>query len=290
MDKKHLGVLLVIAASFFWACESLVYKYAKTDDFMNLSLVRCIVVVIVGAIYLIITNKSDFSIPKKKLPPLVFVAVVGTVFADTFYFLALPHMNIVNALMIAHLQPIFVILIGFFILKEDRLTPYDYAGIGIMIVAAFLITAKTLNNIIALNIGTIWDLIVLACAIGWALVVIAVRKHLKDVHAGKIMIYRLGISAVVFLIVLAVTLKLTIPNPYFILIGAIVGVAFILYYEGLKRIKAAEVTSLETMSLLFSAILGFLILGEAITLMQGIGIAILFVGVYFLAKKENHDK
>ena len=72
-----------------------------------------------------------------------------------------------------------------------------------------------------------------------------------------------------------------------ILIGVIVGAGTILYYEGLKRIKAAQVSALELSTPFVAALLGFLILEELVTVMQIAGMVLLFVGVCFLSKKEE---
>jgi len=71
------------------------------------------------------------------------------------------------------------------------------------------------------------------------------------------------------------------------LLGLTVGVGTILYYEGLKRIKAAQVSAIELSTPLFAALLSFLILRESVTTMQIFGIALLIVGVYFLSRKEE---
>ena len=70
-----------------------------------------------------------------------------------------------------------------------------------------------------------------------------------------------------------------------IIIGVIVGVGYILYYEALRGSKPPS-GALELSTPFFAAILGFLVLGEIVTPMQIIGILILCVGVYLLSKKE----
>ena len=60
----------------------------------------------------------------------------------------------------------------------------------------------------------------------------------------------------------------------------------LLYYEGLKRVKAAQAGALELSTPFFAAILGFLVLGELVTSMQIAGILILCIGVFLLSKKE----
>jgi len=72
-----------------------------------------------------------------------------------------------------------------------------------------------------------------------------------------------------------------------VFLGMTTGIGFILFYEGLKRIKAAQAAALELTSLFFAAIFGFLFLHEIPTIMELFGIAALFVGIHFLSKKEK---
>jgi len=72
--------------------------------------------------------------------------------------------------------------------------------------------------------------------------------------------------------------------------GIIVAIGTISYYFGLKRIKAAQVSGLELSAPFFAAILGFLILGEQLTIIQIFGIILLLVGIYYISKKEEIDQ
>lgn len=86
---------------------------------------------------------------------------------------------------------------------------------------------------------------------------------------------------------LSLTSTIGISNIYQILIGIAIGIGTILYYEGLKRIKAAQVSGLELSAPFFATILAFFVLGESVTIMQVIGIFLLFIGIYYLSKKED---
>jgi uncharacterized membrane protein len=81
--------------------------------------------------------------------------------------------------------------------------------------------------------------------------------------------------------------SLLLSNIYQILVGITVGAGTILYYEGLKRIKAAQVCALELSTPFFATLLGFLILTERATVMQIAGLGLLFIGICFLSRKEE---
>ena len=288
MNTKTIGVIAILAARIMWSIEPIFAKlsYANSDS-LHTSAIRAIFVALTALIYVFITNKGNLKVNRKQFSTLVYLALAGTIFADLLYYFALTKISVVNAVLIGHMQPIFIILIGFFILKEDKLTKIDYIGIFLMIVAGLLVTTKNLENLFILRIGTIGDLLVVFASIAWATTNIAVRKYLRDMNAGVVTFYRFVIASIIFVIYLLSTSSVIISNIYQILVGIVVGIGTIIYYEGLKRIKAAQASALELSAPFFAALLGFVILGEIVTIMQILGIFLLFAGVYFLSRKEE---
>lgn len=290
MNRKYLGVFSILLASVMWAIEPVFAKLSyQTADFLQTSAIRAIFAALTGFIYIILTKKAHFKINKQQFSTLVYIAVVGVLFADLMYFFALTQVPVINAVLIGHMQPIFIILIGFLALKQDKLTIFDYIGILFMLLSGALVTTKTLENLLMLNLGSFGDLLVLSATIAWATTAIAMRKYLREMHAGLITVYRFFFAALFFVIYLMVTSSISISNIYQVVIGVVAGVGTILYYEGLKRIKAAQVSGIELSTPFFAAILGFFILGETVTAMQIVGIFLLFVGIYCLSKREDKN-
>ena len=288
MNNKYVGVLAILLASIMWAIEPIFAKLSyQNSDFIQTSAIRAIFAALTALVYVVVTNRANLRINKQQLPTLVYIAIVGTLFADFMYFFALTQVPVINAVLIGHMQPIFIILIGFLVLKGDKLTKFDYLGISLMILSGLLVTTKTFENLATFKLGTFGDLIVLSATIAWATTAIAMRKYLKDMNAGVVTLYRFLLASIFFVMYLSLTSSISIANIYQILIGVIIGIGTILYYEGLKRIKAAQVSSLELSTPFFAAILGFFVLREFITIMQVIGILLLFVGIYYLSKKEE---
>ena len=178
-------------------------------------------------------------------------------------------------------------LIGFFFLKEDKLTKFDYTGIVAMIIAGVLVTTKTVENLSMIKLGTMGDIYVLMATGAWATTAIVTRKYLQGLHAGVVTFYRYLIASGVFVVYLLFKSSLAVSNIHQVLVGVIVGVGTILYYESMKRIKAAQVSAMELSTPFFAALLGFVILKEGVTVMQILGMILLFVGVCLLSKKEE---
>jgi len=288
MRLKTIGILATVGASIAWAFEPIFAKLSYANaNFLETSTVRAIVVALIALSYVFLTNKGTLKVNKKQFSILVYIALAGTLFADLMYLFALTKVPVINAVLIGHMQPIFVVFIGFFYLKEDKLAKFDYVGICFMVIAGLLVTTRNLRNLSMLRLGSMYDLFVLCATIAWATTGMVTRKYLRDMNAGVVTFYRFFLASVVFVIYALSTSSVLFSNIYQILVGVIVGAGYILYYEGLKRIKAAQSSALELSTPFFATLLGFFILGETATVMQILGILLLFPGVYFLARKEE---
>ena len=288
MHTKTIGIIAILCASIMWAFEPIFLKLSyETSDFIQTTTIRALFALLVAFVYIIIKRKpNELKLSKKDVAPLMYIAVVATLFADFMYVYSLTQVPVINAVIIGHMQPIFIILFGFFILKSDKLTSFDYIGIFLMILSGILVTTRTIENLISFQLGTLGDLFVLSATIAWATTAIATRKYVKHVNTGVLAFYRFSIAAVVLSLFLLVNNKFFIANLYQVGVGIIVGLGTILYYESLTRLKAAQTSALELSTPVFATILAFYLLFEVPTIMQIIGVVFLFLGLYFISKKE----
>lgn len=291
MKKKNLGILSILIASLMWSLEPIIAKLSyESSDFLQTSAIRALGAIFVAVVYILFTNKNSFKIQKKHLPPLLYIAIIGTLFADLLYFLALTKISVVNAVVIAHMQPIFIVLFSFVFLKSDKFSFFDYLGIVVMMTAALLVSTQTIDNLFSLRFGTIGDLMVLAATIAWATTAITMRRFLCVMNAGSITLYRFVFSSIFFIPYLVFISDMSTVNSYQIVVGIVVGVGTICYYEGLKRLKAAQVSGLELSTPFFAALLAFVMLGEIVSFLQVIGIFLLIAGILCFSKKEYGER
>ncbi len=288
LHVKHRGVVAVLSASVMWAIEPVAARLSYgSADAMHTVAIRAMVVAGVALLYVAATNRDAFRVARRDLPPLVYLAVVGTLFADALYLLALQRTAVVNAVLIGHLQPVFIVALSVPLLAKDRLTRYDAGGIALMMLSAWLVSTRTPMRAVNLAFGTWGDAFVLVATAAWASTAVAMRRYLTGLHAGAITFYRFALASLVMLGYLAVRDLLFVANVWQILVGLVVGVGTILYYEGLKRLKAAQVSALELASPFFAAMLGWLVLDEAVTALQTAGLVLLCLGVLLLARREQ---
>ena len=288
MDTKKTGILAILGASLMWSLEPIFAKLAYANsDFLQTSAIRAIVVVLTALLYVLATGARKLKVSTNHFSKILYIAIAGTVIGDLLYFYALTKISVLNAVMIGHMQPIFIVLIGFFLLKEDKLTKFDYIGIFTMIIAGLFVTTKTVENLSMMRLGTVGDIYVLLATAAWATTAIVTRKYLRELDAGVVTFYRYLIASVIFVVYLSFESSLVVSNIHQILVGVIVGVGTILYYESMKRIKAAQVSAMELSTPFFAALMGFLVLGELVTAMQISGMVLLFVGICLLSRKEE---
>ncbi len=291
IDKKMLGTLTVLGASVMWSIEPILAKLSyQNTDFINTFAARTIFAFAIIAVYVGVFKTKNIIVKRQYIPKLIYISIAATLFADLIYIYALTRVPVINAVIIGHMQPIFIVFFGFLVLKQDRITKTDYLGILFMIVAGILVTTKTLSNLVGFRFGTIGDIYVLSATVAWATTAIVARKYLRSLDAGIIAFYRFLFAGIIFIGYVLVFRDLNIVNIYQVLLGFTIGIGTILYYEGIRLIKAAQVSALELSTPFFATFLGYLVLREVITSMQFLGILLLLAGIYFLSKKEKNTR
>lgn len=286
MADKTKGVLVVLAASVMWAIEPVLAKLSyQTTDVSSTFATRTVFCLLTILAYILI-RRIDLRVGKRQLTKLIYISLAATLFADLMYIYALSKIPVINAVLIGHMQPVFIVVMGYLLLKTDRITKFDYLGILFMILAGLFVTSRDLHNLVRLRIGTAGDLYVLLATITWATTAIIARKYLLGLPAAVVAFYRFLFGTAVFVAYLTVSGTVEVANPYQIVLGVVIGIGTILYYEGIRRIKAAQVAALELATPFFAAILGYAVLGETMAPLQRCGMVSLLVGIYFLSRKE----
>ena len=287
MNQKTIGIFAILLTALMWAIEPIVAKLSYyNSDFLHATSIRSIVVAAVALIYIFFTNRGNLKVSKKQFSILLVIALVATCIAELIFLYAISKSAVVNVVVVAHMQPVFIVLLGYFFLKKDRLNWFDYAGMSFMIVAGIMVTTKNIQNLAALKLLSSTDLLVLFSAFLWAITSLLTKKYLQDINAGVIAFYRYSIGSLILGAYLFFNSSFMIANKYQIILGIVIGVGIILYYESIKRLKVAQAGALELTSPFFASILGYIFFKETITIMQFLGILLMFVGVYFLSRKE----
>jgi len=288
VNQKVLGILFGVAAGAAWAIETVLGKIMLSSlSFIQVTASEVFFAAVTAFAYTLLSGKS-VRIKGARLSDILSVGLIGTVFAPLAYFLGLTQTFAVNAALIAHLQPLFVSILGFLFLRE-KMHKHDVVG-GILIgIAVFLITGRTVDNIVNLKLGNLGDFVVLLATLGWASVAIPGKRLTRHLSSVVIVSYRFLVASIVFLPLLLFLNQLVIKSIYQVILGVTVGLGYIFYYEGLKRIKAAQVAITELSSPFFAVILAWILLGEYTTIIQNVGAILLVTGLMILSQEKSEN-
>lgn len=119
----------------------------------------------------------------------------------------------------------------------------------------------------------------------WTIVAIPGKYLTKKASSAVIVSFRFLIASIIMLPILLYFNQLVITSIYQVLLGVLVGVGYICYYEGMKRLKTSQVAFTELSSPFFIAIFAWPLLGEIVTTLQIMGIVPVIFGLYMLTKK-----
>jgi drug/metabolite transporter (DMT)-like permease len=285
VNQKILGILFGVGAGAMWAVEAVLGKILFASfSFIQVTASEVFFATLTAFAYVLAT-REHVRLDGKDLGNVLVVGVVGTVFAPLMYFFGLSHTLAVNATLIAHLQPLFVAIFGFYFLRE-KLHRHDLFGGLLIILAAILITSRTVYNLTAFRFGNFGDLMVFFAMVSWAIVAIPGKQLTRQASSVLIVGYRFLVASIVFVPVLLYMNQLIVSSIYQVLLGVLAGLGYIFYYEGLKRMKSSQVALAELSSPFFASILAWNILGETVMPMQMIGALLLISGLYILTGEK----
>ncbi len=286
MDRKHQGIAIMLVASVIWASMVVLAK-ALLSSYNYLQLTAAEAVFGFLAVFSIFLFREGFKIPRlagikgKDVKRFLLVALMGAIIAPLLFFFGLSMTYAVNAALIAHMQPLFIAFMGAYFLRE-RITRADIAGGLLLTFSVVIISSRTIENLTSLRIGNLGDLAVLISTIFWACTAIVGKLLSRSFTSAEIVSVRMLLASLFFIPLLAFTGQLAF-SPLLALLGIVTGCGYILYYEGLKRMKTAEVGMVELSTPFFAAIIALAFIGEAVTELQIAGGLLMAAGIYVMA-------
>ena len=191
--------------------------------------------------------------------------------------------------------PIFIALLGFFVLKE-RLAWYQVAGIVLAPIGVLLIVTKgNLFTLASGRLSTPGDFLVLISAVNWAVFSTLSRSGLKRHPAVLMMFYVMGFgwlfTSALFFAGPGISEITAIPWRGWIAIlflGVFCsGIAYIFWYDALQALPVAQTGAFLYLEPVITVIVAALLINEAILLSTLIGGITILVGVWLVNRTSR---
>jgi drug/metabolite transporter (DMT)-like permease len=284
-----IGPLAVSFAAFLWALDGIVLRPSLYVLPVTLVvLLEHAVAFFFMAPFLWKKRSELFGLKKADWGAFSWVVIFGGVLGTLFFTKALFYVSFVNlsiVILIQKLQPVFALLLAFLILKE-KLPKMFFTWAGIAVVATYFVTfGRAIPDLASANL--IAGLFALGAAFAWGSSTVFSKRALKNVSFQVGTYTRFGLTTLVMAIIVLTSGTFSQIGEVnfeqwrtFLIIAVISGGgAMLIYYFGLKKIKASVATICELVFPVSAIILEFLLHGNTLDWVQLIAAGVLLLAV-----------
>lgn len=301
MKQLYRGSIAVVVAAILWSLDGLLRRQLYSLPSSIVVFWEHLLGLIILAPIFFSTFKKYKTFTRKQWLSIILVSALSGALGTYFYTSALGHVQYIPysvVVLLQQLQPIFAVLAGALLLKEQITKKFIFYTF-IALVAAYFVSFPDLHVHLNTGEGTaIAALLAVAAAICWGSSTAFSKYTLRDtsfLHTTTARFAFTPIFALLLTFILgqssslgAVTL---IQWKYLLAITFSTGmVALAIYYYGLQKILASRSTILELTWPISAVIIGFFVLHEKMTLTQWLGSFVLLTTMYMVvreAKKLN---
>ncbi|MBD3306707.1 EamA family transporter [candidate division KSB3 bacterium] len=254
-------------------------------------------VAVVCLIFLVWKTEGTIPLPRKHhLLPLLLLGMTGIFSYNVFFFRGMRLIEAGRAATIIANSPIFIALLSAYFFKE-RLTPYKICGILLSVTGAIIVITR--GDILEIFRGSIGrgELYILGCVASWVTYSLIGKTIMKDLSPLLSVMYSVLIGTAILFIpasieglfgeIIALPVLSWIGLFYLGFFGTFL--AFIWYYQGIKRIGPMKAGLFINFVPISGVILAFVILGEPITPSLLLGVIFVSSGIYLTNKKTAAD-
>ncbi|MCX6733005.1 MAG: DMT family transporter [Candidatus Roizmanbacteria bacterium] len=290
-------VVALIITNLIWGAASPIFKLALENiPPFTLAFIRFF---FAGTLYLLFVIKKWKALTKKQFLYICLGAFFGITINISFYFLALPKTNSINAPIIASAQPIFLYLISIFYLKEHQHKNVLYgmivSFIGVLIIIFSPIVMNGSISIEQKNTELIGNLFLVVATLGAIGQAITHKKILKEVGVLQVIFISFLFGALSFFPLAMLELRtwsfalLDWRGWFGILFGVILSsaLAYGLFIYGISKIDAQEIGLFSYIDPVIAVLLAIPLLGEYPNIFFFIGSFLVFAGIFFAEERLN---
>ncbi|KAF2395337.1 DMT family transporter [Pseudomonas frederiksbergensis] len=225
---------------------------------------------------------------------LALLGFFGIFFYNLCFFYGLHYINASRASLIVALNPAVIGLASWLLFKE-RLSRAKVAGIAICIAGAGMVIVSRNPQLLAANADAwIGDLLIFGCVLSWGVYSLFSKELNQTLGPVQTVTYSILLGTAMLWITSASRGELSVdvlislgPQQWLSLMYlGVLGsaLAYIGYYDGIRKIGATRSGVFIALNPLTAVILGALLLGEQLTLAMCLGGGLILAGIYLCNK------
>ena len=287
---KYTGVVLVMLAAICWGISGVIADILMTKGWspVVVSFYRGVIGLLFFSVWFLLHFKKNWIV-SPRLYMWSSLAGLGVAGNFTFYFLSIQASSVAVAATLMYTAPVFV-LITSFLLRLERSTWFKWFSIvGVLLGIVLLTGAYNTDSISVSFIGAATGL---ASAVSYALFIFAFKQASA---IGKpqltLTIAFLSFCLILFLLIdhQEATTVLTSPDvSWFLLLGIVgAGLSFVLYLVGIRSTTAATASMVAMVEPVTASLLGVMLLGDDLAIIQVLGMVIILSTITLLSVKQS---
>ncbi len=285
--------MLIILAGCFWGSMGIFVRRLGTYGFTSAQIVsiRVTLAAVFFSILLLFRDRSGFRIRLKDVPLFLGLGFGSILFFTVCYFTAITMMPLSTAAILLYTSPIWIMLMSALFFRE-RLNGRKLVALALAFAGCVLVSGISGEGISLTGL-----LIGLGSGIGYGLYsilgTVALRKYSPYTVTAYTFLFAAGGSWLICGPGEMISRFSAAPDPAFLLffcgLTALVTavIPFLAYTLGLRTVEASRAGILATVEPLVATLIGIAVFSEPLTLLSGIGIALILSAVVLLNRKAE---
>jgi len=286
--------LRLILVSIMWGVNFSLVKFALTD-FTPLSFTIVRFALAAGFLFIVLLmNKEPLDIGPDDRLPLLRLGLIGISLYNILFMYGLRYTTASNSALFIATSPLFAALI-LTLTKRERFSLRSGAGFLLSSLGTVLIIRSRLGGFGFRSEHIAGDLLTLAAACAWAFYTVNARPLLENYSPIKITAYTMAIGTLAMVpigfheLMVQPWNSISLMSWSALFFGAFFagGVAYTLWYQGVKRIGSSRTIVYHYLMPFTAVAFAAVFLGERITAMQVIGGIAVLSGVALVQKPRS---
>lgn len=292
-SRRVTTYLLLVIVVVIWGSYPTLVKIALRDmPPFTLAALRCTLASVILTVLLWRgSGHGEQPITRADLPALVVLGVSGITISTSIFYLAVSLTTASNAVILTASTPVLV-AVGGHLFFDERLRRLQWTGV--MCSAAGVLLTVTRGEVRLFESPPhLGDGIVVLGQVAWATYTLYGKRVLTRLspRAATTAAYLIGTA---FLIPLAILLAPAFPRAVFtsatawgvvLFQGTLGALAHIWYYRGVQTVGPAVTAIFMNLQALVGVVLATLLLGESLSVAQGLGAAAILLGVWLTTRR-----
>ncbi|HLE42649.1 MAG TPA: DMT family transporter [Methylomirabilota bacterium] len=292
-DPRLRTYLLLVMVVVVWGSYPTLVKIALRDmPPFTLAALRCLLAsAILTVLFWREAGERHHAVTRADLPALVILGVSGITISTGIFYLAVALTTASNAVILTASTPVLV-AVGGHLFFGERLRPLQWAGVACSAFGVLLTVSRGHLRLLE-SPPSLGDGIVLAGQVAWATYTLYGKRVLARLspRMATTAAYLIGTA---FLVPLAVLLAPAFPPAVLTSVpawgvvvfqGTVGTLSHVWYYRGVQTVGPSVTAIFMNLQPLVGVLLATLILGEVVSLVQGLGAAAIVAGVWLTTRR-----